>query len=84
MTSLLSIIPSKGLARMCPAKGGRILGPLGLIGLSVVGVNVAINMIIGTTELSPTHNLLLLASVAAVIYSVQCNPKGSPKSPLAL
>lgn len=84
MISLRSIIPSKGLARICPAKGGRILAPLGVIGLSVVAFNAAMNIINGTTDLSPTVDLLLLASVAAVIYSIQCNPKGTPKSPLAL
>ncbi|MCZ7862631.1 hypothetical protein O9X98_14745 [Agrobacterium salinitolerans] len=79
-----SLIPTKGLAMMFPAKGGRILGPLGNVGLMVVGIFHAISMLRGNTELPPALGLLLLVSLAVILYSVQCNPKGTKKSPYAL
>ena len=84
MKSLLGIIPTKGIARVCPARGGHILGPLGILGMTIDAIYTSVGIFSGDVAPYQSLNLLSLASIAAVIYSVQCNPKGTPKSPLAL
>jgi hypothetical protein len=52
--------------------------------MTVDAIYTLISMLSGNADPHPSVNFLVLASIVAVIYSVQCNPKGTPKSPLAL
>lgn len=84
MKSLVSRIPLKGLAIVCPARGGMVLAPLSMIGLVFGGVLEVLNLMTVRSDDQTTASFVGLVSVLALAYSVQCNPKGTRKSPLAL
>ena len=79
MKSLMKLIPFRGLKIMFPAKGGQIIGPLSMLTINSVAV----------IQLATGHQSFLTAwitvlGLVGVFYSIQFNPKGTPKSPFAL
>jgi hypothetical protein len=83
MKSLKSI-PFRGLSEVFPAKGGPVLGSLGMAWLFVEAVFTVARMINNPSDAQPPlQGLLTVLALAAIVYSIQFNPKGTPKSPLA-
>ncbi len=83
MKSLINRLPLRGLAVVCPARGGMVLAPLGIIGLVCGGVLQFLDLLSVRSDYQATASFVGVVSVLALAYSVQCNPKGTRKSPLA-
>lgn len=79
MKSLTKFIPFRGLKIVYPARGGMVLGPASLAAIIISGL-----IQLASGHQSIIGNCLLLLGLAGTIYSVQFNPKGTPKSPFAL
>jgi hypothetical protein len=72
------------LLEVFPAKGGPVLGSLGMACLFVEGVFTVARMINDPSAAQPPLQVLAtILSVVAIVYSIQFNPKGTRKSPFA-
>lgn len=81
---LLKNMPFRGLSEVFPAKGGSVLGSLGMAWISVETVFTVARMINNPAAVQPPlQGLLTVLSLVAIVYSIQFNPKGTPKSPFA-
>jgi hypothetical protein len=77
-------IPFRGLPEVFPAKGGPVLGSLGLAWLFMEAVFTVARMIDDPSGTNPPlQAVLTVLSFAAIVYSIQFNPKGTRKSPFA-
>jgi hypothetical protein len=84
MKSIKSVPFRRGLLESFPARGGPVLGSLGMAWLFVEAVFTVARMINDPSNgQPPLQGLLTILSVAAIVYSIQINPKGTRKSPLA-
>jgi hypothetical protein len=73
------MIPFRGIKIMFPAIGGQVIGPASLAGILISGV-----IQLATGHQSMVSNWMMLLSLAGIFYSIQFNPKGTPKSPVSL
>ncbi|TLX17193.1 hypothetical protein [Rhizobium sp. MHM7A] len=79
MKSLAKFIPLRGLRIMCPAKGGQVIGPASLVTLMITSI-----MQLAAGRQTAIGNWMFLIGLVGIIYSIQFNPKDTPKSPMAL
>jgi hypothetical protein len=78
MKSLIKFIPFRGLKIMCPARGGQVIGPASLVAIMITAI-----MQMATGHQSMIGNWMFLIGLVGIVYSIQFNPKGTPKSPMA-
>lgn len=79
MKSLRKLIPFRGLKIMFPARGGQIIAPVSMLAIIISGI-----IQFATGHQSFVSNWMLLLALAGMFYSIQFNPKGTRKSPVAL
>jgi hypothetical protein len=76
MKSIKSIPFRRGLLQFFPARGGPVLGSLGMAWLLVEAVLTVVRMINDISDgQPPLQGLLTILSAVAIVYSIQFNPR---------